>query len=240
MLPIFRPVAPLLTEHRLYAVGGAVRAHLRGQGGVEADFATPSLPAAILASARRYGLPVDDRGLRWGSLQVAGCDITTFRTERYTPGSRYPTVTLTTDWAADAARRDFTCNAVYLAPDGTLTDPFGGAEAWRNGQVIWLGAPAERLAEDPLRWWRWLRFAAEADPRTVANPQWYDTHQRQTHPIPLQELVALAAPLMGPLGASRLAKERAKFGAQPHVAAVREILQPLLALMGEPVQRLAP
>ncbi|MCA3244808.1 MAG: CCA tRNA nucleotidyltransferase, partial [Alphaproteobacteria bacterium] len=187
-----------------------------------------------------HGLPVDDRGLRWGCVQVAGCDITTFRTERYSPGSRYPTVTLTTDLAADAVRRDFTCNAVYLAPEGALTDPFGGAADWCNGQVVWLGHPAARLAEDPLRWWRWLRFCAEAGPTAAANPVWYDVTTRQRSPLSLHELIDLAAGTCRQLSVSRRHTEQAKFGAQPHAAAVREIIQPLLASADEVAQKLFP
>lgn len=240
MLSIFQPLAGLLNHHTLYAVGGAVRAHLQGQGGVEADFATPSLPNAIMATATQLSLPVMATGLAWGSIQVAGCDITTFRTEAYTPGSRYPQVTFVQNLAQDAIRRDFTCNAIYLAADGALTDPFGGAADWHNGQVVWVGNPAQRLAEDPLRWWRWLRFCAEAGANALEQPRWLNLTNGQRQEITLQELAALAATQLPHLSASRLLKERQKFGAQPYAGLVQEKLSALLALHSNLPQELKP
>jgi len=64
------------------------------------------------------------------------------------------------DWAADAARRDFTINAIFLAPDGTLHDPVGGLTDLRARRVRFVGDPATRIAEDVLRLLRYYRFEA--------------------------------------------------------------------------------
>jgi poly(A) polymerase len=64
------------------------------------------------------------------------------------------------DWAADAARRDFTINAIYLDPDGAIHDPVGGVADLRAGRVRFVGNPATRIAEDVLRILRYYRFEA--------------------------------------------------------------------------------
>jgi poly(A) polymerase len=64
------------------------------------------------------------------------------------------------DWAADAARRDFTINAIYLPPDGTLFDPVGGRADLAASRVRFVGDPARRLEEDVLRLLRYYRFEA--------------------------------------------------------------------------------
>ncbi len=240
MLKLFQPIKGLLAAHTLYAVGGAVRAHISKQQATEADFATPSLPAEILASATALGLPTHTRGLPFGSVQVAGCDITTFRTETYAASSRYPTVNFTPDLLADAARRDFTCNAVYLAPNGALTDPYGGATHWQEGQVIWLGDPAIKLAEDPLRWWRWLRFAATVGPASLLHPQAVLVPRGPSHRYDFTQLAAWAAAGQGTVSAALRAREAEKFKAQIHAAEIRSVVAELLANRPELAQKLLP
>lgn len=230
MLSIFQPVVGLLAQHRLYAVGGAVRAHLRGEVAAEVDFCTPSLPENILATATDLGLPTATEGLKWGSVQVAGCDITTFRTEVYPPGTRYPVVNFTPNLLADAARRDFTCNAVYLAPNGELTDPYGGAAHWQANEVVWLGNPEVKLAQDPLRWWRWLRFCAAANSAaSLHNPEFVAAPGVPAQAINFLQLVTWAAAGQGQLSASLKAREAAKFAAKPAATKIRQVVAELLA-----------
>jgi hypothetical protein len=230
MRMLFQPVAGLLAQHTLFAVGGAVRAYLRGDVAPEVDFCTPSLPENILATATALGLPIATEGLKWGSVRVAGCDITTFRTETYAANSRYPVVAFTPDLLADAARRDFTCNAVYLAPDDTLTDPYGGAAHWQAAQVVWLGNPAEKLTQDPLRWWRWLRFCAVAQSRaSLHNPSYAETPGSPVRTVNFLQLAAWAAAGQGHLSASLKAREAAKFAAQQAAPEIRQTVRELLA-----------
>ncbi|MCY4408570.1 MAG: CCA tRNA nucleotidyltransferase, partial [Rhodospirillaceae bacterium] len=73
---------------------------------------------------------------------------------------RHAEVAFTDDWQEDAARRDFTINAMSAAPDGTLYDYFGGREDLEAGRVRFVGDPATRIAEDHLRILRFFRFHA--------------------------------------------------------------------------------
>lgn len=85
-------------------------------------------------------------------------------------GPRWP---FTDDWIADAARRDFTFNALSLTPEGVLYDPFGGLDDLKAGRVRFVGNARQRIEEDVLRLLRFFRFHArfgvgEPDPEAVA------------------------------------------------------------------------
>jgi poly(A) polymerase len=86
-------------------------------------------------------------------------EITTLRRDVETDG-RHAVVAFTDDWRADAARRDFTMNALYADRDGAITDFFGGEADARAGRVRFIGDAAERIAEDGLRILRFFRFHA--------------------------------------------------------------------------------
>jgi poly(A) polymerase len=86
---------------------------------------------------------------------------------------RHAEVAWTADWREDAARRDFTINAMSLAADGRLWDYFGGREDLAAGRVRFVDDPATRLREDYLRALRFFRFQArygrgEPDPAALA------------------------------------------------------------------------
>jgi poly(A) polymerase len=86
-------------------------------------------------------------------------EITTLRRD-VEPYGRRARVAFDADWAADAARRDFTINAIFLAADGTIYDLVGGLDDLRAGRVRLVGDPATRIAEDVLRLLRYYRFEA--------------------------------------------------------------------------------
>jgi poly(A) polymerase/tRNA nucleotidyltransferase (CCA-adding enzyme) len=86
-------------------------------------------------------------------------EVTALRRDVLTDG-RHAEVAWTTDWREDAARRDFTINAMSLGADGVLHDYFGGREDLARGLVRFVGDPATRLAEDYLRLLRFFRFQA--------------------------------------------------------------------------------
>jgi poly(A) polymerase len=69
-------------------------------------------------------------------------------------------VAFTDDWHEDAARRDFTMNALYADRHGALTDFFSGVDDARAGRVRFIGNPDRRIAEDALRILRFFRFHA--------------------------------------------------------------------------------
>ena len=101
-----------------------------------------------------------------------GFEITTLRRDVETDG-RHAVVAFTDDWRADAARRDFTINALSMTRDGAVFDYFGGIADLRAGRVRFVGDPATRIAEDYLRILRFFRFFARyatgpADPAALA------------------------------------------------------------------------
>ena len=159
--PALAPVLAALPHARI--VGGAVRDALAGVPIADIDLATPDPPEATTASLERAGLRVIPTGLSHGTVTALVDDrafeITTLRRDVSTDG-RHAEVAWTTDWRADAARRDFTINAMSLARDGTLYDYFGGQSDLAAGIVRFVGDPATRIAEDFLRILRFFRFFA--------------------------------------------------------------------------------
>src|SRR5208282_1309329 len=86
-------------------------------------------------------------------------EITTLRRDLATDG-RHATVAFTDDWRQDAARRDFTINAMSMTRDGAVFDYFGGSSDLHAGRLRFVGDPAARVAEDYLRVLRFFRFFA--------------------------------------------------------------------------------
>ncbi|HWB48168.1 MAG TPA: CCA tRNA nucleotidyltransferase [Stellaceae bacterium] len=144
-------------------VGGCVRDALLGIETGDIDIATPARPeqvTAALAAAQIKALPT---GIAHGTVSAVirprTFEITTLRRDVETFG-RHARVAFDAGWAEDAARRDFTVNAVYLAPDGRLYDPAGGRADLAARRVRFVGDPATRIAEDVLRILRYYRFEA--------------------------------------------------------------------------------
>jgi poly(A) polymerase len=86
-------------------------------------------------------------------------EITSLRQDVESDG-RHAKVVFTTDWSKDAARRDFTINALYASADGEIFDYAGGVNDLIAGKVRFVGEPAQRIAEDYLRILRLFRFHA--------------------------------------------------------------------------------
>ena len=144
-------------------VGGCVRDALAGRAVADVDLATPDAPDRVLDKLARAGIRAVPTGIAHGTVTalVGGrpFEITTLRRDVATDGRR-ATVAFTDDWTADAARRDFTINAISADPDGTLHDPFGGTADLAAGRVRFVGEPDRRLEEDHLRLLRFFRFHA--------------------------------------------------------------------------------
>jgi poly(A) polymerase len=149
------------TEARF--VGGAVRDALLGRDIGDIDLATPAPPERVTALLHARGIKVVPTGIAHGTVTAVvpprHFEITSLRHDVETYG-RHARVVFGADWAADAARRDFTMNAIFLAADGTLYDPVGGLADLRAGRVRFVGDPAARIAEDVLRLLRYYRFEA--------------------------------------------------------------------------------
>lgn len=144
-------------------VGGCVRDSLLGVAVKDIDIATPEPPDLVIRRGLAAGLRVVPTGLDHGTVTVIAdhqpVEVTTLRRDVGTDGRR-AVVAFTDDWAEDAARRDFTVNALSLTPDGRLFDPVGGVADLRAGRVRFIGSPAARIAEDRLRVLRLFRFHA--------------------------------------------------------------------------------
>jgi poly(A) polymerase len=158
---VFNALAAAGAEARF--VGGCVRDALLGRSVKDVDIATNIPPQEVMTALRAARLKAVPTGLSHGTVTaVSGgrpFEITTLRRDVETDGRR-ARVAFTDDWEEDAARRDFTFNALSLTPDGVLHDPFGGGADLRAGRVRFVGDPKERLAEDVLRLLRFFRFHA--------------------------------------------------------------------------------
>ena len=146
-------------------VGGSVRDALLGGPIGDIDIATTAPPERVTELLEKRSIKVVPTGLAHGTVTaIAGIpsrhfEITTLRRDVETYGRR-ARVAFDADWAADAARRDFTINAIFLAPDGTIDDPVGGLADLRARRIRFVGDPAKRIAEDVLRLLRYYRFEA--------------------------------------------------------------------------------
>jgi poly(A) polymerase len=183
-------------------VGGSVRDALLGLPIGDIDIATPDPPDRVIKLLEKRGIRVVPSGLAHGTVTaIAGApprhfEITTLRRDVETYGRR-ARVAFDADWAADAARRDFTINAIFLSPDGTIDDPVGGLADLRARRVRFVGDPATRIAEDVLRLLRYYRFEAGFGTGT-GDPQARAACRAATHLLPTlsaervaQELVKL-------------------------------------------------
>jgi poly(A) polymerase len=145
------------------AVGGAVRDVLAGRDVHDIDIAAPFPPEEMATRLKAARLKVFETGLAHGTLTAVldhqPVEVTSLRRDLTTDG-RHAEVAWTTDWREDAARRDFTINAMSMAADGRLWDYFGGEADLAAGLVRFVGDPATRLAEDYLRALRFFRFQA--------------------------------------------------------------------------------
>jgi poly(A) polymerase len=158
-------------------VGGCVRDGLLGRVPPRADLdlATPERPKAVMRLLEAAGLKAIATGLAHGTVTAVVADqrfeITTLRRDVATDG-RHAEVAFTDDFEADAARRDFTINAMSCDREGRLFDYFGGKPDLRAGRIRFVGDPEKRIAEDYLRILRFFRFFAHygrgpADPEAL-------------------------------------------------------------------------
>jgi poly(A) polymerase len=145
-------------------VGGAVRDTLLELPVSDVDLATRLAPTEVVERLRGAGIKAVPTGIAHGTVTAVSAgspvEVTTLRRDVSTDG-RHATVAFTDDWREDAARRDFTINALFAEPEsGLVYDYFGG---WRDVQarhVRFIGDPLTRIAEDHLRILRFFRFHA--------------------------------------------------------------------------------
>jgi poly(A) polymerase len=229
-------VAALKDEHGgPRYVGGAVRDTLLGLDVADIDLATTLTPDEVidrLEAARIKAIPT---GLEHGTVTAVAdgknYEITTLRRDVATDGRR-AVVAFSTDWREDAARRDFTINALYANPQtGEIFDYFEGLRDLEAGVIHFIGDADQRIAEDFLRILRYFRFFA-----------------RYGHgPVDAEAIAACANGVHGltALSRERIAQELIKILALPNpVGAVslmvdNGIFTPFLPeLVGDVVQKL--
>lgn len=144
-------------------VGGAVRDALMGIEGGDVDVASTLKPDATMALAAAQGWKAIPTGIDHGTVTLVlperVVEVTTLRRDVATDG-RHATVAFTDDWREDAARRDFTINALYMDAQGEVYDYFGGQKDLADGRIAFIGDAGTRITEDGLRILRYFRFLA--------------------------------------------------------------------------------
>ena len=170
-----------LRDHELVLVGGSVRDVFLGREHGDLDLATDARPDQVLQIAAGWADKVWETGIEFGTIGLRKgdtvCEITTYRSEEYQPGSRKPGVKYGKSLEADLSRRDFTVNAMALAlPDLVVIDPYNGLTDLASHRLRTPLAPEESFSDDPLRMLRAARFVAGY--RLVPAPELIDAVTR--------------------------------------------------------------
>ncbi len=143
--------------------GGAVRNALLGEPVADVDIATSHAPQDVARMCGAAGFGVHPTGIDHGTVTITvekhAFEVTTLRRDVETDG-RHAVVKFTDDWAADAARRDFTINAMYCDSDGKIHNFTDGYADVLKRRVRFVGRPSARIREDYLRILRFFRFHA--------------------------------------------------------------------------------
>ncbi|KGJ22229.1 CCA tRNA nucleotidyltransferase [Paracoccus sanguinis] len=191
--PGLRAVLGALAPVRALVVGGAVRNALLGEPVEDIDLATDARPERVIALAEAAGLKAVPTGIAHGTVTLVaggrGFEVTTFRRDVETDGRR-AVVAFSDRLEEDAARRDFTINALYAGADGAVIDPVGGLPDLAARRLRFVGDADRRIAEDYLRILRFFRFHARYGRPGGADP------------------AALDACARGAAGLARISRER--------------------------------
>ena len=163
--PATQAVCAMLTQagHQALFVGGCVRNALLGAPVNDIDISTDAVPTRVMELAQAAGLHAIPTGIDHGTITVVADhiphEITTFRKDVETDGRR-AVVAFSARVEDDAHRRDFTMNALYARPDGTIVDPLGGMADLNARRVRFIDDADLRIREDYLRILRYFRFHA--------------------------------------------------------------------------------
>ena len=171
-----RRTVETLQQHgyQAFVVGGAVRDLLAGIPPKDYDVATNATPEQVRQCFRRARII----GRRFQIVHVMmgaeTIEVTTFRghhdqhdDERRAQTDQSGRVLRDNVFGSqqdDAARRDFTINALYYDPSsGQVIDYHHGVDDIRAKTLRMIGDPAKRYREDPVRMLRAVRLAAKLD-----------------------------------------------------------------------------
>ena len=203
-------------------VGGAVRDTLLGVEVQDVDCATTHQPAQVIDLCKKAGIRTVPTGIDHGTVTAifedGPIEITTLRRDVATDGRR-ATIAFATDWRDDAARRDFTINALYAHPESfEISDYFGGLADLEARRVRFIGEAEERIAEDHLRILRYYRFQARFG--------------AQLDPVAEEACAAMAETLKG-LSRERIADELLKLLSlpDPHATILRMFERGVLSVI---------
>ena len=219
----------------VYFVGGCVRNALLGAGASDLDLCTNMRPERVIDLAETAGIRAIPTGIDHGTVTLVHksvpYEITTFRRDVATDGRR-AVVAFSDCIKEDAARRDFTMNALYARPDGEVVDPLDGLPDLVARRVRFIGTAENRIREDYLRSLRYFRFHA-----------WYGNADLGFDP---DALSAIAGNLDGipSLSRERVGQELVKLLAAPDpapaIAVMRQIGLLSVILPGSDDRALAP
>tara|TARA_Y100001970_G_scaffold154418_1_gene189167 strand:+ start:30 stop:824 length:795 start_codon:yes stop_codon:yes gene_type:complete len=161
-------------EKEIQLIGGCVRDTILLRDSKDIDVAAKFEPIEIIDILTKNKIEFEDYAFQYGSINVYLDDhkiqITSLREDINQIG-RHTNIIYTTDWFKDAARRDFTMNALYLKKNGKLNDFFNGVKDIEQKRVKFIGAAEERIQEDYLRIFRYFRFYGLFD-----NPSFTDDY----------------------------------------------------------------
>ncbi|MGC1271886.1 MAG: CCA tRNA nucleotidyltransferase [Croceibacterium sp.] len=197
-------------------VGGAVRDTLLDHPVEDIDAATLLEPAVVMNRLKQAGIRTVPTGIDHGTVTAllpgGHVEITTLRHDVSTDGRR-ATVAFASEWQDDAARRDFTINALYADPTTLeVFDWFGGLEDLAVRRVRFIGDARQRIREDHLRILRYFRFQARFGSELDAEAE---------------ASCAELAPMLKGLSRERVAMELLKLLALPDPAATVARMQAL-------------
>ena len=162
-LPEVEKIFNAFGESSIFLVGGCVRDTLMNKLVTDIDFATPCEPLEVIEILNKSKINYVDIGIKFGTVTAILNDkkyeITSFRKDISTDG-RHAEVEFSKEMEADAARRDFTINALYVDKDCRVYDFYNGQEDLKNSILRFIGDPQARIKEDYLRIMRFFRFLA--------------------------------------------------------------------------------
>lgn len=144
--------------------GGCVRDRLRGVAPKDYDIATTTLPRETMRIFKRAGFKTVPTGIKHGTITLladsSAIEITTLRSDIETDGRHVTKLVFSNSFAEDAARRDFTINAMFEDRHGDIHDYFQGRADLQAKRLVFVGKPLQRIREDYLRIMRLFRFQA--------------------------------------------------------------------------------
>ena len=181
-----------------YFVGGCVRDELMKKEPHDYDICTNATPAELHTIFSVFSEQNSEPfGVTMPIINKELVEIATMRKD-ITKG-RHPTIIFTKDITEDANRRDFTVNALYEKADGTILDPTGqGIDDIKNNKLRFVGQMKDRLSEDPLRAFRYVRFLAQKG---------FDTIDEKTIEAELGAMIQSPADFYKEVSAERKLKE---------------------------------